>query len=331
MNNKILGRTGVAVSALCAGTLAFGGDADAAGSAAMYGACRDAGINFFDCADTYAGGRAETVFGNLMAHERDELVITSKCGFPVGSGDSGDSGDYGADASRQYITRAVEASLARLGTDRLDIFLMHQWDPETPLEETLRCLEDLLRAGKVLHLGASNYAAWQVAKGLGISERLGSARFEVLQPMYNLIKCQAESEIFPLANHEQLAVTAYSPTAGGLLSGDYRDGKRPERGRLVVNREYAKRYGEEWVFECAAQFADFAEARGHHPVSLAVAWVAAHPDVTCPIIGALNLAQLTPSLQALDIEMTAELRAEISRLSRQPAPANDRSEAENSA
>ena len=122
MKTKMLGRTGISVSALCAGTLAFGGDADAAESVAMYGACRDAGINYFDCADTYAGGRAETVFGNLMAHERDELIITSKCGFPVGSKDSGDNG---AGASRQYITRAVEASLARLGTDRLDIFLMH--------------------------------------------------------------------------------------------------------------------------------------------------------------------------------------------------------------
>jgi aryl-alcohol dehydrogenase-like predicted oxidoreductase len=317
---NLLGRTGLSVSPLCAGTLAFGGDADEAESLVMYGACRDAGINFFDCADSYAGGRAETVFGKLMAHERDELVITSKCGYPVSAEDSGEG------ASRQHITRAVEASLKRLGTDRLDVFLMHQWDAQTPLEETLRCLEDLRRAGKVLHLGASNYAAWQVAKGLGIAERHGWARFEVVQPMYNLIKRQAESEILPLAKFEQLAVTPYSPTAGGLLSGDYRDGKQPERGRLVVNDEYAARYGEDWIMECATSFADFAEARGHHPVSLAVAWVAAHPDVTCPIIGALDVAQLRPSLNALDIEMTAELHGEISRLSRRPAPAHDRSE-----
>lgn len=315
-----LGRTGLSVSALCAGTLAYGGEADEAESATMYGACRDAGINFFDCADSYAGGRAEAVFGRLMAHERDALVVTSKCGFQVSAEESG------AGASPQHITRAVEASLKRLGTDRLDVFLLHQWDADTALEETLRCLEELKRAGKVLHLGASNYAAWQVAKGLGISERHGWTRFDVLQPMYNLIKRQAESEIFPLAKFEQLAVTPYSPTAGGLLSGDYRGGARPRRGRLVVNDEYAKRYGEDWVFECAANFADFAEARGLHPVSLAVAWVAAHPDVTCPIIGALDLEQLKPSLNALDIEMTAELRDGISRLSRQPAPAHDRSE-----
>jgi len=320
MQFKILGRTGISVSALCAGTLAFGGDADEAESLTMYGAYRDAGINFFDSADIYAGGRSEAVLGGLVAHERDELIIASKCGFPTG-------GDASAQGSgRQHLTRQVEASLKRLGTDRLDIFLLHQWYPDTPLDETLRCLEDLRHAGKVRFLGASNFAAWQVAKGLGISECQGWARFDVLQPMYNLIKRQVESEILPLAKAEQLAVTPYSPIAGGLLSGDYRDGKRPQRGRQTVNREYAKRYSENWELDCAANFADFAEARGHHPVSLAVSWVASHPDVTCPIIGALDVAQLQPSLQSLDIEMTAELRAEIGKLSRQPPPAHDRSE-----
>jgi aryl-alcohol dehydrogenase-like predicted oxidoreductase len=196
MEFKWLGRTGIKVSPLCFGTMSFGGDADKAESAKMFKACRDAGINFFDCADAYSRGRAEEILGELMAGEREQLVITSKCFNPT-------SDDVNArGANRRHITRAVEASLRRLNTDRLDVLVMHRWDPVTPLEETLRGLEDLVRAGKVLYLGASNYAAWQVAKALGISANKHWSRFEVLQPMYNLVKRQVESEILPLARAE---------------------------------------------------------------------------------------------------------------------------------
>ena len=318
MKTKRLGRTGVQVSALCFGTMSFGGDADEAESAKMYAACRDAGVNFFDCADNYAGGRAERILGALMGSERDQLVIASKCVMPTGK----DVNDQGA--NRRHLPRAVEASLKRLKTDRLDLLFMHRWDPLTPLEETLRALDDLVRAGKVLYLGVSNYAAWQIAKGLGISERRGWARIDVLQPMYNLVKRQAETEILPLARAEELGVITYGPVGGGLLSGKFGPGKRPESGRLMTNEEYITRYGEDWVFEVAGRFAGYAAANGLHPVSLAVAWVAAHPDVTCPIIGARSLEQLRPSLEALQLPVTPERRAEISALSRQPPPANDR-------
>jgi aryl-alcohol dehydrogenase-like predicted oxidoreductase len=320
MDYKWLGRTGIKVSPLCFGTMSFGGDADEAESARMYAACRELGINFFDCADAYTKGRAEEILGKLIASERDDLVITSKCFNPT-------SEDINArGANRRHIPRAVEASLRRLGTDRLDVLFMHRWDPVTPLEDTLRALEDLVRDGKVLHLGASNYSAWQVAKGLGISDRRGWSRFDVIQPMYSLVKRQIESEILPLAREEQLGVITYSPVGGGLLSGKYGPGKRPGSGRLISNKEYVARYGEEWVFETAAAFTNLAKAKDVHPVSLAVAWVAAHPDVSCPIIGARSVEQLAPSLDALDIEMTPELRAEISALSRTPAPATDRLE-----
>ena len=320
MEYVLLGRTGVKVSSLCFGTMSFGGEADEAESAKMYGACRELGINFFDCADAYSKGRAEEILGMLMAGDRDDLVITSKCFNPT-------SGDVNArGGNRRHIPRAVEASLRRLGTDRLDVLFMHRWDETTPLEETLRALEDLVRDGKVLYLGASNYSAWQVAKGLGISERRGWARFDVIQPMYSLVKRQVESEILPLARSEQLGVITYSPVGGGLLSGKYAPGVRPESGRIVSNEQYATRYGEDWVYETAGAFTELARAKGVHPVSLAVAWVAAHPDVTCPIIGARNLEQLGPSLDALEVDMTAELRDEISALSRPPAPATDRLE-----
>lgn len=300
--------------------MSFGGDADEAESARMYGACRELGINFFDCADAYSKGRAEEILGKLMASERDDLVITSKCFNPT-------SKDVNArGANRRHIPRAVEASLKRLATDRLEVLFMHRWDPVTPLEDTLRALEDLVRDGKVLHLGASNYSAWQVAKGLGISERRGWTRFDVIQPMYSLVKRQAEVEILPLARSEELAVITYSPVGGGLLSGKFAPGVRPDSGRLISNKEYVVRYGEEWVLETAGAFTALAKAKGVHPVTLAVAWAAGHPDVTCPIIGARSLEQLGPSLDALTFDMTQELRAEISALSRTPAPATDRLE-----
>jgi aryl-alcohol dehydrogenase-like predicted oxidoreductase len=318
---KWLGRTGVKVSALCFGTMSFGDEADESQARRMYHACREKGINFFDCADGYTRGAAERILGRLIREERDDLVITSKCFVPMGDDVNARGGN------RRHVLRAVEASLARLGTDRLDVLFMHRWDPDTPVEETLRALEKLVSDGKVLYLGASNYSAWQVAKSLGVSARHGWPRFDVLQPMYNLVKRQVESEILPLAREEGLAVIPYSPVGGGLLSGKYGPEQAPGAGRIVDNAMYASRYREAWMVDTAARFTAMARALGVHPVSLAVAWVAAHPDVTCPIIGARSLEQLGPSLQALDeVTMTPELRAEVSALSRTPPPATDRLE-----
>ena len=320
MEFRQLGQTGVQVSQLCFGTMSFGGDADADESARMFKSCRDRGINFFDCADGYSRGEAERILGRLMAGSRDELVITSKCFVPMADDINARGGN------RRHILKAVEASLDRLGTDRLDVLFMHRWDPVVPLEETLRALEKLVSDGKVLYLGASNYAAWQIAKGLGISARNGWPRFDVIQPMYSLVKRQAEVEIFPLALAENIGVITYSTVGGGLLSGKYGQSTRPDTGRLITNREYTKRYGEDWVFDVAERYTEFASGRGLHPVSLAVAWAAAHPAVTCPIIGARNVEQLEPSLNAIDIDMTDELHADVAALSRTPPPATDRLE-----
>jgi aryl-alcohol dehydrogenase-like predicted oxidoreductase len=320
MDYKLLGRTGVKVSPLCFGTMSFGAEADGDEAGRMYGACRDAGINFFDCADVYSNGRAEEILGDLIAGERDRVVITSKC-FNALSDDVNAGG-----GSRRHVSLAVEASLRRLKTDRLDILFMHQFDATTPLEDTLRGLEDVVRAGKAVYLGASNYAAWQIATGLGISARRGWSRFDIIQPMYNLVKRQAEAEILPLAAAEGLGVITYGPVAGGLLTGKYRWQDTTTSGRIADNKAYNARYREKWAYDTAAAFAAFATAAGHHPVSLAVAWVAAHPAVTAPIIGARNVEQLMPSLKALDIAMTAELRADISALSRTPPPTTDRLE-----
>ena len=249
MQHKLLGRTGLRVSPLCFGTMSFGGDADEAESARLYAAVRERGINFLDCADAYGQGRAEEILGRLMAHERDRLIVTTKCWGPMGA----DPNTRGA--SRRHITRAVEASLGRLGTDRVEVLFMHRWEPTVPAEETLRALEDLVRAGKVLHVGVSNWSAWQTALGLGIADRHGWSRIDVIQPMYSLVKRQAEVEILPLAEHEGLGVITYSPLGGGLLSGKYGPGTRPDRGRLVDDHRYAARYGEEWAQETAGAFA----------------------------------------------------------------------------
>lgn len=320
MEYKWLGRTGVKVSSLCFGTMSFGNEADEAESARMYAACRELGINFFDCADGYSQGRAEEILGGLVKSERDDLIITSKCFVPMGDDINARGGN------RRHIALAVDASLRRLGTDRLDVLFMHRWDPMTPVEETLRALEKLVSDGKVLYLGASNYSAWQIAKGLGISAGNAWPRFDVIQPMYNLVKRQVESEILPLAREEGLGVITYSPVGGGLLSGKYGPNSRPEVGRLISNAHYTARYGEQWVFETAAAFTELARSKGVHPVSLAVAWVAANPDVTCPIVGARSLEQLGPSLDSLQVDMTPELHAEIAALARTPPPATDRLE-----
>lgn len=320
MEYRVLGRTGVKVSSLCFGTMSFGGIADERTAAAMFHRCREAGINFVDTANVYAGGRSEEILGQLIAGCRDELVLTSKVGVTTGK-------DVNAGGlSRRHIALAVEDSLRRLQTDRLDLYFLHTFDPHTPMEETLRGLDELVRQGKVLYLGVSNWAAWQIATALGISAREGLSRFECIQPMYNLVKRQAEVEILPLAQAEQVGVISYSPLGGGLLSGKYGKTSRPESGRLVENTMYMSRYGDSAYYEIAERFSAHAEERGVHPASLAVAWAMSHPAVTAPIIGARNVGQLEASLAALDVEMTPEWRAEIAALSIEPPLATDRSE-----
>jgi len=320
MHYRLLGRTGVRVSALCYGTMSFGGDADQATAAQLYTACREAGINFFNCANVYGRGRAETVLGQLMAHERDQLVITTKVGFRMREGLNGEG------LARRHIVTEVEDSLRRLGTDRIDVLFAHRFDPDTPIEETLGAFDTLVRQGKVLYPAVSNWPAWQVAKALGICAARGWARFAVMQPMYNLVKRQAEVELLPLAESEGLGVIPYSPLGGGLLSGKYGVEQRPGSGRLVENALYGKRYGDPRHWETTDRFNDFARRQGLHPASLAVAWVMSHPAVTAPIIGARNVEQLGASLDAVEIAMTPELRAEVSALSEAPAVATDRSE-----
>ena len=320
MKHKLLGRTGVSVSQLCFGTMSFGGDADEVASAAMFKAVRDAGINFIDTADQYNQGRSEEILGRLAKGAREDLVIATKCFNPTGP-------DINArGSSRRHLTRALEASLRRLQTDRVEMLYLHQHDPSVPVEEAMRALEDMVRAGKVLYPAVSNWAAWQVQQALGVQEAHRWARLQAIQPMYNLVKRQAEVEILPMAAANGLAVFPYSPAGAGLLSGKFSRKEQHAQARLIANKNYTARYGEPWMHEVAEKFAAFCQQRGLHPVSAAVAWAAAHPAVTAPIIGARNVEQLRASLDSLKIEMTPQLWKEMAALSRTPPPATDRLE-----
>jgi aryl-alcohol dehydrogenase-like predicted oxidoreductase len=304
------------------GTMTFGREADPAESKAMFNHCRDAGVNFFDCADVYSQGRAETILGELIADCRDELIVTSKFGSSMGTGLNDGGG------SRRHLAASLEASLRRLNTDHLDIYFLHRFDEQTPFEETLSALDDVVAQGKVRYIGCSNFAAWQIAKALGVSAVNGWSPFHCVQPMYNLVKRQAEVEILPLAESENLGVISYNPLGGGILSGKYGKDRQAEQGRLTGDDMYRKRYGAQWMYDAAMKFTHFAADNGYHPVGLAVAWAAHHPAITAPIMGARNVKQLQDSLQAADIEMSPELYNEICRLTPIPPPATDRSESQ---
>jgi len=278
------------------------------------------GGNFIDTADVYSAGKSEEIIGRWLKTHPDEMkqaVIATKGRFTMGPGPN----DIGL--SRKHLNQALNASLRRLDIEHVDLYQMHAWDALTPIEESMRGLEDLVRAGKVIYPAVSNWSAWQTQRAVDLQERNNWARLQVTQPMYSLVKRQAEVEILPMAEANGIGVIPYSPAGAGLLSGKYFGNAT---GRLRSNKMYEARYGEPWMHEIAAKFVAFCRGRGLHPVGAAVAWVATHPAITAPIIGARNIDQLQASLDSVKIEMSPALRAEITALSRTPPPATDRSE-----
>ena len=320
MQYTMLGQTGLQVSRLCFGTMSFGGDADKETSAQMFHRCREVGINFFDCANIYSRGAAEEILGQLIQPCRDELIITSKVGGAM------DDNDPGKGLAGPNIIAQVENSLRRLQIDHLDIYFCHIFDPQAPMDQTLRALDQLVQQGKIRHVGISNWAAWQIAKAQGICQKEALAPIAVIQPMYNLVKRTAEIEILPMAQSEKLGVIPYGPVAGGLLSGKYSAALKPTEARLFSNKLYSLRYRDKAYHEITARFCDYARKIAVHPVTLAVAWAAAHPAVTAPIIGARNLEQLEASLAAADYQMSPHQRQEISDLTPPVPIATDRRE-----
>jgi len=317
MQYVAFGNTGIRVSPVCLGTMTFGKEADEATSFQLMDRAFDAGINFFDTANVYNKGLTEEIVGKWLKTRRETIVLASKVHFATGDGPN----DRGS--SRRHILMEVDKSLKRLQTDWLDVLYLHRWDPETPIEESLSALTTLVEKGKVHYCGVSNFAAWQIMKTVATADAGGLAPVACVQPMYNLVKRQAEVEILPMAASEGLAVCPYNPLAAGLLTGKY---SRGEKGRLDENQMYKVRYGDPNYGEVAERFVAFANEKGKSPAALAVAWVMAQPAVTSAIIGARNLEQMNDTLGCLDIELDPEAWAEIASLSIEPPPATDRTE-----
>lgn len=318
-----LGRTGLKVSVVGLGCGNFGGIGSAPAffgkgeteeeAFALMDAAWELGINFFDTADAYGGGRSEAWIGNWLrskgASVRDQLIVSSKVFNPVGEGVN----DYGL--SRRHIFRQVEASLRRLGVDHLDMYLIHEPDPQTPLEETLRALDDLIHQGMVHYIGASNMPAWLMTKALWISDKYNLHRFEWVQNSYSLLERRDDAEILPLCADQGLGYTPFSPLAGGWLTGKYQSAADfPTGSRMTLRPEPYFRYLNDATFDGLAQFRAQAERRGVSMGGLALAWVMSHPLVTAPIIGPRKLSHLDPVREALSLELTTDERDELTRL-----------------
>ena len=310
MTRQITAPDGTPISPFAFGTMQFGGRADAGESRAMFDASIAAGINHFDTAYVYTEGASETLLGNFAAPVRDQLIIATKAAYVGGSG-------------RANILSAFETSRQRLGMDSVDILYLHRYDPDTPLEETYDTLAELKQQGKIRHIGVSNHAAWQVMKSVAVAAER-DLTIDILQPMYNLVKRQAEVELLPMAQDQGMAVAPYSPLGGGLLTGKY--ATEGGAGRLTEDTRYRARYGQDWMWQAARDLTSLADKHGIDPATLAVAWAAAHPGVTCPILSARSVAQLQPSLKAVSYDLSDELHAAITALSPTPAPATDRLE-----
>jgi aryl-alcohol dehydrogenase-like predicted oxidoreductase len=310
-----MGRTGLKVSEICLGTMTFGNQADAETAFRIMDVADEAGVTFFDTADAYplggdlsTVGETERIVGRWLRERgaRDRIILATKCRGVMGPGPN----DQGL--SRKHVISACEASLRRLQTDYIDLYQTHMPDVDTPIEETLRALDDLVRAGKVRYIGASNYPAWRLADALWTSTQHGLARFECDQPRYNILFRMIEDEILPLCRAHGVGVIAYNPLAGGVLTGRYR-GRTPaqleEGTRFALARAgelYRKRYWNEEVFEVVARLGDFLERRGKSLTHVALAWVLAQPGITSAILGASRPDQLQDSLRGVEVTLDAE-------------------------
>jgi aryl-alcohol dehydrogenase-like predicted oxidoreductase len=302
-----LGQSGVKVSKIALGCMSFGREADEEESIHMANIAFDHGINFFDTANSYSNGRSEEILGEAVKGKRNHIVIGTKVSNPMGEGPN----DRGC--SRYHIIRAVEESLRRLKTDRIDLYQIHRFDPNTPLEETLKALDDLVRWGKIVYTGCSNFTFQQLTEALGISRSSGLQSFISIQPMYNILKKEPEDDLLPFCLKEGIGVIPYNPLAGGFLTGKYTAGAAPPIGtRLGDQGAYQERYLSSGNFQRTARFLEVSKRRGLHPIALALAWVASHPAVTSPIIGARNGKQLSETLKLADVKISIQEREQIS-------------------
>ena len=319
MDHVRLGRTGLQVSKLCLGTMTFGLQCDEPTSVSILDTAAEGGIDFIDTSDVYplggdltTVGRTEEIIGRWLHGRRDRFVVATKC-----FGRTGPSPFDGGN-SRRHIFDAVDASLRRLQTDYIDLYQLHGFDPATPIDETLGALDDLVHHGKVRYIGCSNFLTYQLVRAVGRSETLGLARFDSVQPRYNLLFRQIERELLPFCGEEGVGVIPYNPIAGGLLSGKHRRGEPPAAGgRFTLGNAgqmYQGRYWHDREFDTVDQLLGVADQAGVSLVTLAVAWVLAHGAITAPIVGASHPDQLASSLEAAELVLEDELRSRLDEL-----------------
>ena len=319
MRHVRLGRTGLQVSRICLGTMTFGLQCDEPTAVAILDRAAAGGVTFLDAADVYpvggsldTVGRTEEILGRWLAGRRHGFVIATKCAGVMGAK------PWERGLSRKHILDAIDASLRRLRTDYVDLYQVHSPDRETPIDETLRALDDVVRAGKARYVGCSNYLAYQVARAIGRSETQGLVRFDSVQPRYNLLFRQIERELLPLCREEGIGVIPYNPLAGGFLTGKHKREAGPTPGtRFTLGSaagRYQDRYWHEREFDTVEALRPLAAEAGISLTRLAVAWVLAHPAVTAPIIGASRPDQLDDVLPAVEKDLGADIKARLDTL-----------------
>ncbi|MGB3810803.1 MAG: aldo/keto reductase [Parvibaculum sp.] len=311
MRMKSLGRSGLKVSVVGLGCNNFGMRIDQVATDKVVGKALDLGITLFDTADIYGNkGGSETMLGKALGSRRKDIVLATKFGLPMGEG------DLMKGASRRYIVNAVEASLKRLGTDYIDLYQIHFPDPETPIDETLAALDDLIRAGKVRYIGCSNFAGWQLTEAWYIAKELGATKFITAQNHYNLLDRKIEQELIPAAKAYGASVLPYFPLASGMLTGKYIRGRDlPNDARLTVMGGGAKNILTDANFDLVEKLTEFASARGHTTLDLAIGWLASQPHVASVIAGATKPEQVEQNVAAGAWELNAEELADVGKLS----------------
>ena len=315
MQFRRLGTTGLMVSELCLGCMTFGRELDEEGSKEIVSRFLEAGGNFIDTADVYERGASEEIVGRaLKGVRREDVVLATKVRFPMGEGPN----DVGL--SRKHVISGCDASLARLGTDYVDLYQVHAWDAATPLQETLSALTDLVRAGKVRYIGVSNFAGWQLMKSLWVSDARGLERFVCLQPQYSLVERNIEREILPVCHEEGLGVIPWSPLGGGFLSGKYRRGEEPVQGSRIAEavesmEEHWDRRATERNWRTLDVVGEISEETGKSYAQISLNWLLRQRGVTAPIIGARRLDQLEDNLGATGWELGEEQVARLSQAS----------------
>ena len=315
MELRSLGRTGIKVSNLCLGCMMFGGKTTPADSARIIDRAIDAGINFLDTANVYSAGRSEELTGQALRNlgvKRDDIVVATKVLGEMGPGPNGRG------VSRYHVMEAAKASLRRLQLDHIDLYQIHGFDPATPIEEQLRALDTLVQQGHVRYIGVSNWAAWQIVKALGISERLGLARFASLQAYYTVAGRDLERELVPMMQSEGVGLLVWSPLAGGLLSGKFSRQGSTEAGSRRTSFDFPPVQMDR-AWDVIDVMAPLAAAKGVSVAQIAIAWLLHQPVVTSVIIGAKRLDQLDDNLAAIGVRLSAEELAAIDRVSALPS------------